>query len=299
MKNASFLYRLTRYSFRFYALNVFLWTLITLSPIIPGLVMKEFFDTLEGDSVYELGVGVLIALIIAAALMRSILIIVGFITDVNLRVRMSGLLRRNMLEHILKKPGARAIPCSPGEAITQFREDVEHVEETISWSADAVGMTFFAGVSFYILYNIHAQLTLYVFLPLIVVVTAAQLATSRIQKYRSESREATSQVTGAINEMFNSVQAIQIAGAEQRVIDRFKKLNETRRVTMLKDKLINSLLESVFSNTVNIGTGFILLVAAQSMSDGTFSVGDFALFVYYLTFVTQFIQNFGKFMTLV
>jgi ATP-binding cassette subfamily B protein len=298
MKNASFLYRLARYSFRFYVLNVFIWTLITLSPIIPGLVMKEFFDTLEGDSIYELGVGVLIALIIAAALFRSILIIVGFIIDVNLRVRMSGLLRRNMLEHILKKPGARAIPCSPGEAITQFREDVEHVEETLSWSADAIGMTFFAGVSFYILYNIHAQLTLYVFLPLIVVVTAAQLATSRIQRYRSESREATSQVTGAINEMFNSVQAIQIAGAEQRVIDRFKKLNETRRVTMLKDKLINSLLESVFSNTVNIGTGLILFVAARSMRDDTFSVGDFALFVYYLTFVTQFIQNFGKFMTL-
>jgi len=260
--------------------------------------MKEFFDKLEGKSVYEFGVGGLIALLLAVALVRSLTIIAGFITDVNRRFRMSGLLRRNMLEHILKKPGARAIPCSPGEAITQFREDVEHVEETISWSADAVGMAFFAGVSFYILYNIHAQLTLYVFLPLVVVVTAAQLATSRLQKYRAASREATSQVTGAINEMFNSVQAIQIAGAEQRVIQRFKLLNDTRRVTMLKDKLMNSLLESVFSNTVNIGTGLILVVAAQSMWEGTFSVGEFALFVYYLAFVTQFIQNFGMFMTL-
>ncbi len=33
------------------------------------------------------------------------------------------------------------------------------------------------------------------------------------------------------------------------------------------------------------------------MRGGGFTVGDFALFVYYLTFVTQFIQNFGKFMT--
>ncbi len=298
MTNASFLFKLTKYCFSLYTLNVLMWTLITLGPILPGLIMKDFFDTLEGKSVYHFGVGGLIALLFGVALARSILIIVGFITDVNLRVRISGLLRRNMLEHILKKPGARAIPCSPGEAITQFREDVEHVEETISWSADAVGMTFFAGISFYILYNIHAQLTLYVFLPLIIVVTAAQLATSRLQKYRAASREATSQVTGAINEMFNSVQAIQIAGAEQRVIHRFKQLNDTRRVTMLKDKLMNSLLDSVFSNTVNIGTGFILFVGAESMREGTFTLGEFALFVYYLTFVTQFIQNFGKFMTL-
>lgn len=33
------------------------------------------------------------------------------------------------------------------------------------------------------------------------------------------------------------------------------------------------------------------------MKQGGFSVGEFALFVYYLTFVTQFIQNFGKFIT--
>ncbi len=298
MTNARFLYELTKYRFSLYSGNVILWVLITLGPIIPGLLTKAFFDTLEGKSTLQFGVGGLIALLLAVALVRSMIIIFGFITDVNLRVRMSGLLRRNMLERILRKPGARAIPCSPGEAITQFREDVEHVEETISWSADAVGMMFFAVISFMILYNIDAQITLFVFLPLVIVITAAQLATARLQKYRSQSRKATSEVTGAINEMFNSVQAIQVAGAEDRVIDRFKQLNNTRRVTMLKDKLMNALLESVFSNTVNIGTGFILVFAAQSMREGTFSVGDFALFVYYLAFVTQFIQNFGKFMAL-
>ena len=40
-----------------------------------------------------------------------------------------------------------------------------------------------------------------------------------------------------------------------------------------------------------------MLLAGQKMRAGAFSVGDFALFVYYLTFVTQFITNFGKFLT--
>jgi ATP-binding cassette subfamily B protein len=97
--------------------------------------------------------------------------------------------------------------------------------------------------------------------------------------------------------MFSTVQSIQVAGAEERVIGRFRELNETRRYAMVKDHLLTQSLDSIFSNTVNIGTGFILLLGAQSMRDGSFTVGDFALFVYYLTFVTQFIQNFGKFLT--
>lgn len=77
MTNASFLYKLTQYRTFLYVMNVFIWTLITLGPILPGLIMKEFFDTLEGQSVYQFGVGGLIALLLAVALARSITIKIG------------------------------------------------------------------------------------------------------------------------------------------------------------------------------------------------------------------------------
>ncbi|WP_438444826.1 ABC transporter ATP-binding protein [Gorillibacterium sp. sgz5001074] len=288
---------LIRYKPLWYAWNAVSWVLITTVPILPGLVTKEFFDVLTGDSPYGWNVWTVIALLLAATLSRVVLIIMGFISDVNFRFRAAGLLRRNMLEHILKEPGAKAIPCSPGEAISQFRDDVEQAEEAVSWSVDSIGLVVFASVSIYILVGIDAQMTLWVFVPLVAVVALAQLSTSWLQKYRSASREATSQVTGAISEMFNSVQAIQVAGAEDRVIDQFERLNDTRRRSMLKDKLFSQMLDSVFSNTVNFGTGFILILAGRKMQIGSFTVGDFALFVYYLNFVTTFIQNFGKFLT--
>jgi ATP-binding cassette subfamily B protein len=293
-----FLWRLIRYRPGLYLLNALVWCCIYLVPILPGLVTKEFFDTLSGNSPYGFGVWTLIVLVLVLALVRMFFILGGFLTDVHFRFRAGNLIRRNMLEHILKEPGARAIPCSPGEAISQFRDDVEQTEETISWSVDSLGMLLFAAVSVAILLNIDVQMTLWVFLPLVAVVSAAQLATVRLQKYRAASREATSRVTGAISEMFNTVQAIQVAGAEDRVIARFEALNDERRTSTLKDKLFTSLLDSVFSNAVNIGTGLILILAARSMRSGSFTVGDFSLFVYYLTFVTQFIQNFGKFVTL-
>jgi ATP-binding cassette, subfamily B, bacterial len=289
--------RLIAYRPWLYSLNALAWTLIYLAPIVPGIITKLFFDTLTAASPYQLGVWAIVGLLFGAAVARSILIIFGFITDVQFRFRMAGLLRRNMLTHVLKQPGARAIPCSPGEAISTFRDDVEQVEEAVSWSVDTFGMTCFAVVSAFILVRIDATMTLWVFLPLVAVVTLAQASTAILQKYRAASREATSQVTGAISEMFGSVQAIQVAGAESRMIKHFMSLNDNRRKAVLRDKVLSQGLDSVFSNAVNIGTGLILLFAAQHIQTGSFTVGDFALFVYYLTFVTQFIQNFGKFLT--
>jgi ATP-binding cassette subfamily B protein len=280
-----------------YFINALAWTIIYLAPIAPGLITKAFFDTLTGNATLKFGVWGLIALLIGAALGRILLIVFGFITDVHFRFRMGMLLRRNLLEHVLKQPGAQAIPVSPGEAISHFRDDVDQSEEAASWSVDVFGMTCFALVSGYILIRIDAQMTLLVFMPIVIVITAAQLATVRLQKYRAASRESTSKVTGEISEMFGNVQAIQVAGAEKRVMERFHSFGDQRRKAMLKDRLMSELLDSVFSNSVNLGTGLLLLLAGTKMRAGTFTVGDLALFVYYLTFVTQFITNVGKFIT--
>lgn len=297
MTTFQYLWRLIMYRPLRYFINAIAWTIIYLAPIVPGLITKQFFDSLTGNSTLGYGVWGLIALLIAAALGRICLIVIGFITDVHFRFRMGMLLRRNLLEHVLKQPGAQAIPVSPGEAISHFRDDVDQSEEAVSWSVDVFGLTCFAIVSGYILIRIDAQMTLLVFLPIVLVITAAQLATVRLQKYRAASREATSKVTGEISEMFGNVQAIQVAGAEDRVIERFRSFGDNRRKAMLKDRLMTELLDSVFSNSVNLGTGLILLLAGTKMRAGTFTVGDFALFVYYLTFVTQFITNVGKFIT--
>jgi ATP-binding cassette subfamily B protein len=104
-------------------------------------------------------------------------------------------------------------------------------------------------------------------------------------------------VTGFLGEIFGAVQAVKIAGAETRIIRRFGALNDQRRATGVRDKLFNEILESIFANTVNVGTGLILLLAATSMRAGTFTVGDFALFVYYLGWISEFTAMFGIVLT--
>lgn len=297
MKTRHFFWRLLLYRPGLYLLNLLAWSLIHMAPLLPGLLTKAFFDHLEGTYEFPYGVWAIAVLLIGAALARIALIFGGFMTDVHFRFRIATLIRRNMLAHVLKEPGARAIPCSPGEAISNFRDDVDQAEEATSWSVDTLGLIGFVIVASWILISIDLQLTVLVFVPLILVVTAAQIATARIQKYRAASRESTAKVTGAISEMFANVQAIQVAGAEKRVVDRFVRLSENRRQSMVKDKLLTEALSSVFTNSVNLGTGLILVLASYKMRNGEFTVGDLSLFVYYLTFVTQLISNVGNFMT--
>lgn len=281
-----------------YAANALLWSLVWVMPVVPGLITKAFFDRLTGDAPATFSVGTLIGFIAAYGLGRVAIVHLGMWNDVNFRFRVGSLLRRNLLARILSLPGARAVPDSPGEAISRFRDDVEQIEETVDWTVDMIGTLAFSSVAVAVLSSINARITLLVFAPLVLVIAVAERAGTRIREYRQAARVATGRVTGAIGEMFASVQSIKVAGAEQYVVRSFRELNEARRRVMVRDRVLNSVLESVFWNTVNVGTAIILVLAAGAMQmEGgeQFTVGDFALFVYFLTFVTDAVHFVGLF----
>ncbi len=288
---------LVRFAPWWYTGNAILWTLVWVMPVIPGLISKEFFDGLTGEESVRFGVNALIAFLAAYALGRVATVALGMYSDVNFRFRIGSLLRRNMIGRILALPGARAVPDSPGEAISRFRDDVEHVEEAVDLTVDMLGTTAFSTVAVIVLASINARITLFVFAPLFLVILIAERAGTRIREYRRAAREATGQVTGAIGEMFGSVQSIKVAGAEHHIIGNLRMLNDRRRTVMVRDRVLNSGLESVFWNTINIGTAVILVLAAGAMhgAGAEFTVGDFALFVYFLTFATDAVHFVGIF----
>lgn len=296
MKTYQYMWQLIRYRPRLYIGNGLLWTLVHIFPIVPGLLAKAFFDALQGQTQLGLDAWGVIALMVAATLAQVVLTLSGALTDIPHRFSMSALLRRNLLARLLERPGARAVPTSTGEALSYFRDDAEAVEDTISWTLDMIGTASFAAVALAVLLRVDALMTALVFGPLVGVLIIADRAGNRIEAYRQASRKATGRVTGLIGEMFGAVQAVKVAGAEDRVINHFRTANETRRKTMLRDQLLTQILDSLYANTVSIGTGLILLIVAQRIRSTSFSVGDFALFVYYLQFVSNFTHFMGRYL---
>ena len=292
-----------RYSFGLYLMDSILWLFIIGLPLVPGLIIRAFFDALTG--VNEPGTAmrsplIWVALLLAVGLARIVAIFTGRITKTQHRFTMSALLRRNLLAQLFRRPGAEPFAygahtsVSPGELISFFREDTAQVEDAVVGTNEIAGMGIFALVSLAILFSIQARLTLFVFLPLVAIALILQYAETRIKQYRYASRQTTQRVTGILGEMFAAVQAIQVAGAEDTVLQHFRLLNEQRRQRMVQDQVFTATLGSVLENMVNLGTGLILLLAATMMGEAAtastnFSVGDFALFVYYLAFVTDFL----------
>lgn len=288
-------WKMMTYKSGLYALNCYLWALIHVEPLILGLIFNHFFNILFPGEQFTLNLLSIIAVTIAYAAGRMVNIHFGAMADNTHRFIMSGLLRRNMFEGILKKPGANSMPCSQGEALNCFRDDAGTIENSISWTLDFIGNVVFVIVAVTIMVRINARITLFVFTPLVAVVALVQMLRSKLQKYREASREATGLVTGAMGEIFSAVQAIKVAGEEENVTRHLEELNRKRHKMMLKDTLLTQTLYSVFYNTVSIGTGFILLLAAGSMKSGAMTVGELSLFIYYLNFISDFTSFFGSF----
>jgi ATP-binding cassette subfamily B protein len=263
-------------------------------PQITGLLTYAFFNTLTGDAPASVGPWGLIALLMVTAVARVAAIFGDVAVYFTFMYTVGALLRKNLFECILKRPGARAVPDSPGEAISRFRGDVDEIANFMAESLILTGFGLFALVALVVMLRINGRFTLIVFMPLVGVVFAANAAMKRIEKYRQTNRKATGRVTDFIGEIFGAVQAVKVTTAEERVIERFRALNETRRKAGLKDRVFNALLDSIYRDTINMGIGLILLLAGQEMRSGTFTVADFALFSYYLGFVTDFTGLIGE-----
>ena len=265
-----------------------------LFPHITGLLIRAIFDNLSGETTASLNVYTLIALLIAAAAAKAIAIFADVWVYFNFRWSVAALLRTNLFTHVLKRPGARSVPDSPGEAVSRFRGDVDEIAFYLSESLIVVAFGIFTLVAVIIMFRIDPLITLVVTLPLLVIILVANRSEKAVHKYREASRKSAGQVTGFIGELFGAAQAIQVAGAEERIVQKFDEINAARKDAAVKDRLFTELLRSIFRNTATLGTGLVLLLAGEKMAAGTFTVGDFAIFVYYLGFTTDFAGMVGE-----
>ncbi len=301
-KPSWFLWRLIRFRPWMWTINLLAITLLIVIAMSPGLIAREFFDRLPtaatSAATGPLGLPDWLWWLCLFTVLSTVgRIALGFclqLTNGPFMFEGAALMQKNLLAGVLQLPGARALPSSPGEAISRFREDADETPGFMMGFNDMCGGAAFAVIAMVIMLRIDAGVTLLVFLPLVAVVAVVNRARDALERYRRASREATGAVTGFIGEVMGAVQAIQVANASEQVIRHFRTLNEQRLRTAVRDRLFDQLLASVFWNTVNLGTGAILFLAAQSMRAGTFSFGDFALFSFFLGFATELTTQLGR-----
>lgn len=201
--------------------------------------------------------------------------------------------QRNLLRRILELPGGRSLPSTPGETVSRFRDDMEHL---IWWPIgfnNVIGSAVTGSIAVAVMATINPLITFAVFIPIALVVTVVEVARRRLVLYRRANQVRTSALTGFIGDVFTAVQTVQVANAEERVVARFRSLNARRRKAAVRDRLLEELLKGTFW-VVNVGTGVVLIFAGRALQSGDFTVGDLALFVYYLRIFEDFTRDFGS-----
>lgn len=293
MKTWQFITQLFRYRPWLLAANCAVWSLQHVLPLSTGLAALAFFDYLSNQSQAGLNLWGILALLVGTDLTRMGVFFGGEYIWRTYYLSIEALLRRNLLDTLLERPGANVLPGSPGDAINHFREDVFEAVHYLEYWVDGGGIVLFTIIALVLMLVINPLITVMLCLPLLVILVVARLLNSRIRNYRRQNREATGTITDFIGEMFGAVQAVKVASAENHVIRHFAGLNEIRRKTALRDSLLTEILKSLTQNVTSICTGFILLLAAQAINEGRFTVGDFALFVAYLPRISNGLFFFG------
>ena len=294
MKTARLLWSLVWYRPLSYACQPLFMLVCYSERIVFGLVVQAFFNALPAQT--RLTPDRLAAFVpwLIAIAVRLLVAYVATLGIVRFEFSAGALMQHNLFRRILMRPGARSVPGSIGEAINHFRDDTSVVVDYLCSLSEAFALCLYSIAVLAILLHVNAVITFLVFLPLCCILALVYRANKDLEKYRVASRTATGNVSGAIGEIFNAVQAIQVARAEQHVIAHFNTLNNDRRTTMVRDKVLSSVLDALFGNVTDIGTALILVLVALSVSSGQLRPGDLVLFITYLGLVTDFFNEIGK-----
>jgi len=281
---------------RLMLVNFAVWGVFHALPVLSGVLFKGIFDALGAGAAASTSPWTYLALALSVDVARIGSLGAGVWLWATYWCELVLRMRRNLLHHLLTAPGVRRLPDSPSEAISRFRDDVDDVAQYIENWVDFWGIALFGVVALAIMFGIDPWMTALILVPLLLTLVLTHLLRPTIRRVRRALREATGRVTDFVGETFQAVASVQGSGGEPSVVRAFARLGDVRRRAAVRDALLAEVFKNVNDNMVHLATGIILWVGAGAMQRGTFSVGDFALFVTFLPRLTGTVSFLGAMM---
>ena len=273
-------------------INVFLWAGFHIFPVIIGVMVGRVFDALDqGDQNLAItALWIYLAVIIG----RLVLFQSSILSYSRLWHRMILLVRRNLLDYLMRAPGSRVLPMSTGAAVSTFREDSDQLVDYVENLLDLFGLAGFLATSIWIMRSISPTLTLWAILPMIGAFIATRALSGRIKMYRERLRTSTESVTGFIGDFFTAIESVKATGTSGPMIDHLAELNEDRQRSALRDTFLDQTVRSLNRNMANISTGLVLLAGGSLIQAGQISIGDLTVFLVYIPRMTGYMAWGGQ-----
>ena len=255
-------------------------TLHNTLPLLFGLIMQAFFDLLSGQANAGWNVWTLVVLFLATRVAVQIGEMGAAGSSAYQYFLVETLVRRNVFRGILEAVGFHP-PLSSGEIVNRYEEDTAAVSEPVFIATYGIGLFIATGLALWIMLRINVGLTIVAFAPALLAFWIMNRMSKRIEAAHAAARTAAEQVSGLLTQLLHGVQALQVAGAEEAAVQRFDQLSSVRQQSSVRNEVLNTTVRSLNETSVSLATGLLLLFAAGLMRNGSFTVGDFALFISY------------------
>jgi ATP-binding cassette subfamily B protein len=265
---------------RAYVVAIASWTTFFMAPTFVGLLVRQLFNHLSDRPAAFTPTGILVLLGVVEVSRWFVLLGSQFQFDGMwegfLAVQRTNLLRSLALD---PAPAGPRLPGAPGEAISRFRDDTIDLNVVCDAWIDLIAVMIGTATTLVVLVTVDARLTLLVAVPTLVVFPICRRLAVRMRSLRRASREATAQVTSFLGDVFGAVLAVRVAGAEDKVVERFDELNRRREATAVADQVASTAFHRFSGMAGEVGVGVVLLVAGPRLRNGGITLGDLTLFI--------------------
>ncbi len=271
--------RLTTFRSRWYWWGTAGWLVWFSWPVIPGWLLARTFDEFQGHGASgRLGlllVGLFCAEVAAAVLLRAADTIYAQGTEASM-----ALTRLNVVHAQLASGGADAGPrtVATGDAVSRLRDDPFDVLLLGDNWVDLFGSIAYGVVATTLLARINPLAALVGVVPLFLIGFANSRVGNVIRGLRQRARQATSEVSGFLNAVFEASLTVRLSGAQPDVLRRLDQLNRRRADAMVRDQVWSDAQFSVNFSLTDVSVGLALVVASRNRLEP----GEISLFASYL-----------------
>lgn len=281
-------FALLRTDVRRYLANAALWSSVHMMPLLPGYLVKVYYDGLAGDTAVRLTPWAILVLLAGVGLMRAAMTFGAAWMWGGYWHHLTGLVRLNLFRLIAAKPAALALTATSSDAISRMRDDVEESCTPMEEFVDGLGVVGFGLGAIAIMARIDWLATLLVVTPIALSTLTIELVDKRVIALRAESRRWGARVAEFIGETFNSLLAFKLAPSHQGLSRTLDDLNAQRRRAALRERGLSVMLDSVSGGTTVLCIALLLLYISLSNNVRGISVGDFVLFVTYVDRIADY-----------
>lgn len=265
-------------------------------PMTLGLATRAFFDSFAGSS--GINVWTAVAFIVALQLTEVLADLAVARGWSSFSYMTHTLLHRNMFAGILRGFGRYGLPVPPGDALSRFREDPPAITGgSMDGVCDLIGRGIFAVVAAVVMWRIDPVLTVAAFAPVLVGALISDALGTRSSRYAAAALDSSTRLSRFLGEIISAQLAVRVAGAQRRVVDHLADIGESRRKLSLRDHVFAEALNSMNFHLVHVSTGAVLLLGASKIRGGSFTVGEFAMFVVFLDQLTYLPAEIGRVVT--